>query len=62
MLSLDNQLADPTGKPERELATNWQKKADAVDNKSFPRFAATLLKLAEQYDHDAERIIKEHEE
>jgi hypothetical protein len=51
---------DPTGKPERELATQWRKKADAVENAGFARFAATLRELAASYDRDAERIIKEH--
>ncbi len=51
---------DPTGKPERELATQWRKKADAVENAGFARFAATLRELAESYDREAERITDEH--
>jgi hypothetical protein len=51
---------DPTGKPERELATQWRKKADAVENAGFARFAATLRELAESYDREAERITAEH--
>jgi hypothetical protein len=50
---------DPTGKPERELATHWREKADAVENASFGRFAATLRELAASYDREAERIIEE---
>ncbi|WP_281184448.1 hypothetical protein [Trichlorobacter lovleyi] len=50
---------DPTGKPERELATHWREKADAVENASFGRFAATLRELATSYDREAERISEE---
>ena len=50
---------DPTGKPERELATHWREKAEAVENASFGRFAATLRELAESYDREAERIVEE---
>ncbi|MDA3896711.1 MAG: hypothetical protein PF482_11270 [Desulfobacteraceae bacterium] len=51
---------DPTGKPERDLASKWREKADAVENTGFARFAATLRGLAESYEREAERIIKEH--
>lgn len=51
---------DPTGKPERELATQWRKKADAIENAGFARFAATLRELSESYDREAERITEEH--
>ncbi len=51
---------DPTGKPERELAAQWRKKANAVDNEGFARFAATLRGLSDSYDREAERIIEEH--
>jgi len=51
---------DPTGKPERELATQWRKKSDAVENAGFARFAATLRELAESYDREVERITEEH--
>jgi hypothetical protein len=54
------QWVDPTGKPERELAAQWRKKADAVENEGFARFAATLRGLSDSYDHEAERIIEEH--
>lgn len=50
---------DPTGKPERELAMHWRERADAVENASFGRFAATLRELAASYDREAERIIEE---
>jgi hypothetical protein len=51
---------DPTGKPERDLAAQWREKADAVENSGFARFAATLRELADSYDREADRIIKEH--
>ncbi len=51
---------DPTGKPEKELATQWREKADAVDNAGFASFASTLRELAVSYDREAERIIKSH--
>jgi hypothetical protein len=51
---------DPTGKPERDLAAQWREKADAVENSGFARFAATLRELADSYDCEADRIVKEH--
>lgn len=54
------QWVDPTGKPERELAAQWRKKADAIENAGFPRFAVILRELSEFYDREAERIIEEH--
>jgi len=47
---------DPTGKPEKELAEQFRRKADEVENASFQRFAGTLRNLADSYDHQAERI------
>jgi len=51
---------DPTGKPEQELAEQFRRKAEDVENAGFHRFAATLRDLAESYDREAERIINEH--
>lgn len=51
---------DPTGRPERELATQYRQKAEEVENAGFYRFARTLRNLAEDYDREAERIIAEH--
>jgi hypothetical protein len=51
---------DPTGKPERELATQWRKKANAVEDAGYARFAAILREIAESYDREAERVIEEH--
>lgn len=51
---------DPTGKPERGLASQWRVKADAIEHSGFARFAATLSELSYSYDREAERIIEEH--
>lgn len=51
---------DPTGKPEKELAEQFRRKAEEVENTGFHRFAATLRELAESYDLEAQRIIDEH--
>jgi len=51
---------DPTGKPERELAEKCRKQANDVENAGFQRFAVTLREMAESYDKEAERIIREH--
>ncbi len=53
-------IVDPTGKPERELAEQWRKKAEDVENAGYQRFATTLRGLAEGYDREAERIVAEH--
>ena len=54
-------MVDPTGKPERELAEQWRKKAEDVENAGYQRFATTLRRLAEGYDREAERIVAEHD-
>ena len=51
---------DPTGKPERELADQFRKKAEDVEDAGFQRLAVTLRGLADGYDREAERIIAEH--
>ncbi|WP_310090448.1 hypothetical protein [Pseudoxanthomonas sacheonensis] len=52
---------DPTGKPEKELADHYRRKADDVENAGFQRFAATLKELAMSYDREAARVMTEHE-
>ena len=47
-------MVDPTGKPERELAEQYRKKANEVENAGYQRFAVTLRSLAESYDRYAE--------
>ncbi|MFT3895626.1 MAG: hypothetical protein QM730_28730 [Anaerolineales bacterium] len=53
---------DPTGKPERELAELYRKKAEDAENSGFQRFAVALRTLAKEYDFEAERIIAEHKD
>jgi hypothetical protein len=52
---------DPTGKPERELAELFRRKAGEVENAGFHRFADTLRSLADDYEREAERIVVEHQ-
>jgi hypothetical protein len=53
-------MVDPTGKPERDLAELYRRKADDVENVGFQRLAATLKDLAKDYDREAEQVIAEH--
>ncbi|MFB3896831.1 MAG: hypothetical protein ACE14V_11085 [bacterium] len=55
-------MVDPTGKPERELAEQYRKKAEEIDNSGYQRFAVTLRNIAEEYDQEANRIISEHQQ
>ena len=48
---------DPTAKPERELAEQFQSKAEEIENAGFQRFAVTLRELADNYNREAERIV-----
>jgi hypothetical protein len=52
---------DPTAKPEKDLAKQFQTKADEVENAGFQRFAVTLRGLADSYAKEADYIIMEHE-
>jgi len=52
---------DPTGKPENDLAKDYRQKAEDIENAGFHRFAVTLRNLAEGYEREAERNIKEEE-
>jgi hypothetical protein len=51
---------DPTGKPEKELATKYRQQAEEVENAGYYRFAITLRNLADSYEHEAKQIIEEH--
>ena len=51
---------DPTGKLEKELAEQFRRKAEDVENAGFQRFAVTLRDLAESYEREAKRIIEEY--
>lgn len=51
---------DPTGNPEKELAEQYNQKAEDVENAGYQRLAVTLRSLSESYNREAERIINEH--
>lgn len=53
---------DPTGKPEKELADQFRRKAEEVENNGFQRFAVTLRDLAEIYKREADEIISDHQD
>lgn len=53
---------DPTGKPEKELAEEYRRKAEDVENVGFQRFAVALRGLADGYDREADRIVAEHQQ
>lgn len=50
---------DPEGKPELELAHDFNKRASVAENKGYSRYAGVLRKIAEQYTREAEQNIKE---
>ena len=51
---------DPTGKPELELAEQFRKKAEDVENAGYQRFAITLRNLSKSYIQEAKWIVAEH--
>jgi hypothetical protein len=53
-------FVDPTGKPERELAETYRRKADDVENASYQRFAVTLRNLSVEFDREADRIVADN--
>jgi hypothetical protein len=48
---------DPTGAPERELATKYRAQAEAVENAGYHRLATTLREIAETYDREADSVV-----
>jgi hypothetical protein len=48
---------DPSGKPEKELANYWRKKAEDIENLGLIRFATSLKEIAASYDRQSERTI-----
>ena len=54
-------IVDPTGKPEKELADNYRKQADAVEEAGFARLADTLRKLADTYELEAQMIVSRYD-
>lgn len=51
---------DPTGKTEKELAEQFRRKAEDMENAGFHRFAETLRELEKFYYGEAQRIIDEN--
>lgn len=49
-------FVDPTGKPERELASKYQAQAEAVEVVGYHRLATTLRELAASYEREAEGL------
>jgi hypothetical protein len=47
---------DPTGAPERELATKYRAQAEAVENAGYHRLATTLRELAMSYEREADGV------
>ena len=52
---------DPSGTPERNLANQYRRKAEDVENEGYFRLAAELKELAERYDLEAERIVSRYD-
>ena len=48
---------DPSGRPERDLANQYRRKAEDVENAGYFRLASKLRGLAERYDLEAERVV-----
>lgn len=53
-------FTDPSGEPEKELASRWRQRADEVENEGFVDFASSLKESAKFYEREAERAISEH--
>ena len=52
---------DPSGSPERDLANQYRRKAEDVENAGYFRLATELRGLAERYDLEAERIVSRYD-
>ena len=51
---------DPSGHSEMELAAKYRAQAEAIEGAGFFRLANTLRDLAESYEREAERVVREH--
>lgn len=51
---------DPSGEPEKLLAKEFRDKAEDIENAGYVRFSLLLIDIAQYFEHDAKRIIKEH--
>lgn len=48
---------DPTGTPERELASKYRSQAEAIESAGYHRLATTLRGLATTYEREAENLM-----
>lgn len=53
-------FVDTNGKADNDLAENYRKKANDVENAGFPCLASILRDLADEYDSEAKRIVDKH--
>ena len=51
---------DPMAKPEKQLAEEFKKQAEDVENAGYYRLAITINEISEFYESDAKRIIDGH--
>ncbi len=52
---------DPSGKPELDLAEEYDQKEKAILSQGYHKFAQTLRGIAENYREDADRIRRQYE-
>lgn len=55
-------VVDPAAAPELELAADYRRKAEEIENAGFQRFASMLRELAAWYEQDAQRIVGEYQD
>jgi len=55
-------FVDPAAAPELELAAEYRRKAEEIENAGFQRFASMLRELAAGYEQDAQRIVEEYQD
>lgn len=53
-------MLDPTGKPERKLARQYREKSEFLETAGYLNLAATIRKLAETYEMEADKIRAEN--
>jgi hypothetical protein len=51
---------DPTGEPEKQLAAEYNRRAEDVENAGFHRLAVTLREVSATYQREAEETIASH--
>lgn len=52
---------DPTGQEERDLAEKYRQMAGLTEGAGYQRFAASIRKVSEFYEREADRVIREAE-